>query len=324
VGQRLTLTAFALVGWGLCGATFGVARGLMPLEAALLAHAVTAPVIAAVLAYAYARFLAGPGPLVIGAVFLGVVVVMDAGLIAPFVERGWGMFRSPVGTWIPFGLIFLASWGAARWVLGPGPEWRWHATREERRRRLAGDALVPEATDGDTHAISIGASAEAIWPWLVQMGCGRAGWYSWDRLDNGGVPSADRVRVELQDTRVGDVLPSRPGHEDGFLVLGLKAPEHLVLGAHLRYLPLGTLGWNEAPPRAFTRATWTFVLENLASHRTRLLVRTRGTTRPWWLDLIMRLTMGPAHAIMQRKQLLNLKARAEGLAAPSPGARTTP
>ena len=124
MARTLVLVAFALVAWGLCGATIGVARGLMPMGSALIVHAVAAPVIAGSLAYVYARWLAGPRPRVIGAVFLGVVVVMDAGLVAPFVEQSWDMFRSPMGTWIPFALIFLASWGAALWVLGPGPEWR--------------------------------------------------------------------------------------------------------------------------------------------------------------------------------------------------------
>ncbi len=75
MGRTLVLVAFALVAWGLCGATIGVARGLMPMETALVVHAVAAPIIAGVLAYLYARYFAGPRPLVIGAVFLGVVLI---------------------------------------------------------------------------------------------------------------------------------------------------------------------------------------------------------------------------------------------------------
>jgi hypothetical protein len=313
VTRRLTLPVFALVAWGLCGVTIGVARGLLPMESALVVHAVAAPIIAGALACVYARYLAVSPPLVVGSVFLGVVFLMDAGLIAPFVERSWDMFRSPIGTWIPFALIFVAAWGAALWVMGPGPGWRWHATLEERRRTLPGDVLLPEAPDVKTHAINVEASRESLWPWLVQMGCDRAGWYSWDRLDNGGVASADRIRPELQGTRVGDVLRARPGHPEGFQVLELRAPEHLALGAYFRLPSFSSLEWTELPPKAFTRATWTFVLQALAPNRTRLLVRTRGLTRPRWFDLLMRLTMGPAHAIMQRKQLLNLKARAESV-----------
>ena len=313
--RMLALLAFALVAWGLCGATIGVARELMPMESALVVHAVAAPIIAGTLAYLYAQFFAVTTPLATGLAFVGVVIVMDAGLIAPFVERSWDMFRSPIGTWIPFVLIFLAAWGAALWVMGPGPDWRWHATRAERRRPLPGDELMAGVADSDTHGVTIGAPPEAVWPWLVQMGCDRAGWYSWDRLDNAGRRSADRILPEYQSTTVGDTLPSRPGRREPFVVLELASPRYLVLGAYFRYPELSQLGWDEPPPARFTRATWAFVLEPLDGSRTRLLVRTRGVNRPWWLSLLLAAVFGPAHVIMQRKQLLNLKARAEGSAA---------
>jgi hypothetical protein len=62
------------------------------------------------------------------------------------------------------------------------------ATRVERRRPLPGDAIVPEPMFTFTQAITIEAALECIWPWLAQMGSGRAGWYSWDAIDNGGKP----------------------------------------------------------------------------------------------------------------------------------------
>jgi hypothetical protein len=311
MGRILVLLIFALLAWGLCGATIGVARELMPMGSALVVHAVAAPIIAGALAYLYARFFAVTTPLVTGLAFVGVVIAMDAGLVAPVLEKSWEMFRSPIGTWIPFALIFLAAWGVARWVMGSGPGWRWHATREERRRPLPGDELIPEAKDPATHGVSIDAPPSAIWPWLVQMGCGRAGWYSWDRLDNGGHPSAERIVPELQGTAVGDVLPSSPGRREGFEVLELVAPRHLVLGAYFRYFDQAQLDWNAPRPDRFIRATWTFVLEPLEDPRTRLLARIRSFNRPSWLNLLLGAIFGPAHVIMQRKQLLNLKARAE-------------
>jgi len=311
VRRFLVLPAFAVVAWGLCGATIGIARGLMPMESALVVHAVAAPLIAGSLAYVYSRHLAVTRPLVVGLAFVGIVILLDAGLVAPFIEKSWDMFRSPLGTWIPFALILLAAWGMAAWVMGPGPEWRWHATHDERRRSLPGDERMPDANDQATHAISIRAASTDVWPWLLQMGCDRGGWYSWDRLDNGGRPSADRILSELQGTAVGDVLPSRPGHQEGFEVLGLEAPRHLVLGAYFRFFDLAQLEWSTPRPERFMRATWTFVLEPLDDSGTRLLVRTRGLTRPWWLSLPTRVVGGPAHVIMQRRQLLNLKARAE-------------
>lgn len=102
-----------------------------------------------------------------------------------------------------------------------------------------------------------------------------------------------------------------PGHRDGFEVLELEAPKSLVLGAHFGYPAVSGLPWEAPAPPRFTRATWTFVLEAVEGGRTRLLVRTRGMSRPCWLGALMGLIIGPAHAIMQRRQLLNLKARAE-------------
>ncbi len=311
VRDRLLLLVFALVGWALCGATIAVSRSFMPMDAALIVHAVAAPILAASLAYLHARHFAVTKPLVAAAVFVGVMIVMDAGLVAPFLEKSWSMFQSPLGTWIPFALTFLAAWGAGCWVMGPGPGWRWYATRAERRRVLPGDTLVPEATNPDTRGITIEARPEQLWPWLVQMGCDRAGWYSWDRLDNAGRPSAERIIPELQDVEVGDILPSRPGYRDAFDVLEMLAPERLVLGASLSMPHGGRISWTVSPPRRFVRASWAFILDRPAVERTRLLVRTRSVVRPLWLSALMTAVFGPAHVIMQRKQLLNLKARAE-------------
>jgi proline iminopeptidase len=186
----------------------------------------------------------------------------------------------------------------------------WRATRQERREELPGDDLVPEARGDSTHAITIRATPADIWPWLVQMGCDRAGFYSHDRLDNGGRASAERILPEFQDTKVGDVLPSRPGSSDGFEVLRMEAPRLLVLGAFLRIPRVSTLAWDGARPRAYIRSTWAFLLREQRD-TTRLVVRVRGILRPPWLGLVVNSVMAPAHVVMQRKQLLNLRERIE-------------
>ena len=85
------------------------------------------------------------------------------------------------------------------------------ATAAERRAPMPGDELVPGGVVA-THAITIGAPPAAVWPWLVQMGCDRAGWYAVDRLDNGGRRSADAIVPELQGLAAGDRVPGWPGH----------------------------------------------------------------------------------------------------------------
>jgi hypothetical protein len=67
------------------------------------------------------------------------------------------------------------------------------ATPEEVRRTLPGDEVIPHPISSQTHAITIDVPPDKVWPWLVQMGCGRAGWYSYDLLDNGGRHSATTI-----------------------------------------------------------------------------------------------------------------------------------
>jgi hypothetical protein len=156
------------------------------------------------------------------------------------------------------------------------------------------------------------APQETVWPWLVQMGCDRAGWYSYDRLDNGGRPSATTIRPELQQIYVGEILPSRPGSTDGFEVLRFEAPRLLLLGAYFRLPELQGLPWDSARQKAFMRSTWGFYLRETESG-TRLIVRVRTLFQPTWVGRLVNAIMGPAHVVMQRKQLLNVRARVEGM-----------
>ncbi len=125
-----------------------------------------------------------------------------------------------------------------------------------------------------THAITIDAPSEAVWPWLVQMGSGRAGWYSYDRIDNGGTPSARQIIPELQHVAVGDVMPWLPGAKDGFVVGEVSAEEALVLLVPLQ--PTGS-GSDVSEPSSgrSLRGTWALVLEPADHGRTRLITRGR-------------------------------------------------
>jgi hypothetical protein len=113
---------------------------------------------------------------------------------------------------------------------------------DEARRQLPGDELLPSAKVRWTHGITIRARPTEIWPWLIQMGCRLAGWYSYDGLDNGGAPSADRIVPELQRVEVGDIFPMTPTADDGFVVRAVDPERALVLGD------------------AAGSATWAFVL----------------------------------------------------------------
>jgi hypothetical protein len=176
------------------------------------------------------------------------------------------------------------------------------ATSSERARALPGDELIPEAMGSLTHAITISRPRAEVWPWLAQMGAGsRAGWYSYDLLDNGGRRSAERILPELQNLPIGTLFPALPGFTEGFHLLQCEPGHHLVLGFR-------------GAPEGAPITTWSFLLEETNQGCTRLIVRARAAhsrnshRQPWWGGKrIIRLT----HFIMQRKQLLGIARRVE-------------
>ena len=85
------------------------------------------------------------------------------------------------------------------------------ASARERRTQMPGDALLPSPMGVWTHAITIRRPPEDVWPWVAQLGAGRAGWYSYDFLDNAGEPSATAILPDHQEVHPGDILPAYPG-----------------------------------------------------------------------------------------------------------------
>ncbi|MGZ8734093.1 MAG: hypothetical protein ACXW1M_02785 [Acidimicrobiia bacterium] len=187
---------------------------------------------------------------------------------------------------------------------------RFGLPRAEHERALPGDDLLADAADQATDGITISATPEQIWPWLVQMGCRRAGFYSLDLFDNGGKRSAREIHADLQHLEVGDVIPATPDGDDGFEVLRIERDHLLVLGG-LYDTSAGTqLAFSHARPERFWQVTWGFVLEPLDPHTTRLIVRARAVHdggRSWHARWIR-----PVHHLMETTQLRRLAARAEG------------
>jgi hypothetical protein len=174
------------------------------------------------------------------------------------------------------------------------------ATPDEKRQKLPGDDLIQKPLASLTHAVTVHCTPDKVWPWIAQMGAGRAGWYSYDAIDNGGKPSADRIIPELQEVQPGYLFPWLPGAIEGFVVLAYEAGRFLVLSAPDRH------GW--------PIVTWTFYVEPRTGGTTRLIVRARASTSyqfhglPRW---VIKRVVPPGHFVMQRKQLLGIAARAE-------------
>jgi hypothetical protein len=210
-------------------------------------------------------------------------------------------------------LAGLLGLGAGVYLLAVRPRiLRWGASDQEVRGPYPGADLIPHGRRGATMAETIDAPPSRVWPWLVQMGCDRAGWYSWDRLDNGGRPSATEIHPEWQRLSVGDRLASTPSGSAWFEVAALEPEHFLGLRAAIN-MRSGRPFVTEGPrPPFYVDALWAFQLKALPGGRTRLVVSGYGTGGPRVLQRVADLLFWePAHWVMQTRQFANLKRRAE-------------
>lgn len=200
----------------------------------------------------------------------------------------------------------------------------WGVDPLETARALPGDDLIAEPTASDTRGIEIAAPPAVVWPWLLQMGYGRAGWYSYDAIDMDH-PSAHELVPELQALAVGDLMPTHPG--GGFLVKELEPERALVLylddelvnqqaakSAEPASVNLKATGaaLGAMVPGQF-RTTWTFFLEPLDGGHTRLIERFRiATPMTGQVAEVLGGFMGLGVFVMVRRQLLGIQARVEG------------
>ncbi len=174
---------------------------------------------------------------------------------------------------------------------------RWGATRSEVRQPMPGDALVPDAQFIATRAITIDAPPDAVWPWLVQVGCLRAGFYSNDLLDNLGQPSARTIVPDLQRLEIGQWVPMSPSpaptDRTAFRVHSFDVGRWLL--------------WTKPD------STWAWRLTPAAGGRTRLVTRVHAAydwQRPL-TALFGVLLMEFGDFPMMRRMLRGIKARAE-------------
>ena len=110
------LVVLALVLWGACGGVIAIGRRLWSLDTTLRVHLVAAPVFAFLVSAVHTLLAPGFDPALRAAAITALVILLDVFVVAPLFERSYAMFRSVIGTWLPFALIFLASWAAGIWV----------------------------------------------------------------------------------------------------------------------------------------------------------------------------------------------------------------
>ncbi len=190
-------------------------------------------------------------------------------------------------------LVRVVSWVSCVYILFIRT-WhlRWGATDEEVQRPMPGDDQVPHPVLQATRAITIRASAAEVWPWLIQMGYRRAGWYSYDMLDNEG-NHVNRIIPELQQLEVGDVM--KTDAEGGFTVTAIDPNRSLVLIIRNLYAQISSA----------------IVLNEIDKEQTRLIMRLRANYKPGLWTTLFYLIFEPGDFLMMRKELLGIKRRAE-------------
>jgi hypothetical protein len=242
---------------------------------------------------------------------------------------------------LALGAAGTAAW--AGWRVARDAHAHWGVDPTASRRDMPGDALVGRPDSVDTRVVDIDAPVDQVWPWLVQMGYGRAGWYSYDVFDM-DEPSALAIEGRWQSLKVGDIMPTHP--DGGFLVKQLDPPHSMVL-----YLDRAALEEQDRAARearsgepagidtatANVRATgaylsqtvqgdfaasWAFQVEARGDDRSRLIERFRVRMEaPAKAKPFMRVTrglLGFGVFVMTRRHMLGVKDRAEGRFGPSP------
>jgi hypothetical protein len=181
---------------------------------------------------------------------------------------------------------------------------RWGATDEEVRRAMPGDDDVAAPSFNATRGVTVHAPPEAIHPWIVQMGMTRAGWYSYDLLDNLGRPSARQLLPEHQQIYAGQIIPMSPDGKYGVYVKEFKENEWIL--------------WNDKEGDT----TWVWGMYPTADGATRLVTRIR--TKYCWMGFtaLFNLLIEFGDIIMMRKCMLGIKERAETMAFPAQTSQT--
>jgi len=219
----------------------------------------------------------------------------------PSLRISWRPFLKAVllniAAWILFVLILLAFY----FVWLRGYQMNWGATAEEIDRYMVGDELLEDPELNATRAVEIRASPAEVWPWIVQMGYKRAGFYGFDKLDNGGVPSSDTIMPEFQGLQVGDSIPGGEYKGQIFHIMGVVEmdPERAMLWVFAKGTPWGG-------------ATWSWGLYETGDGRTRLVSRLRQKYTFGSAQGIISWSMIDAiEILMMRTTLLGIKHRAE-------------
>lgn len=220
-------------------------------------------------------------------------------LIAQWIRRHFRLF---LGATLSLAIVLAYANFILPWHL------RWGAAQQELDSVMPGDYLVPRAKTASTRAILIRRPPQEIFPWLVQIGQNRGGFYSYEWLENligCQIHNADRIHPEWQNLKVGDPIALHPRAPDAYRVEAVEKDRYLLLRA----------GPGDKP----ALSTWLFYLLPVDQTSTRLIVRGRGTYAASPVSFFLwRALVEPAHFVMERRMLIGIRDRVESVPAASP------
>jgi hypothetical protein len=179
-------------------------------------------------------------------------------------------------------LLFVRPW-----------QLRWGATDNEIIRPMPGDEIVESPSFNATRAVTVKATPESIYPWIVQMGVTRAGWYSYDLLDNLGRRSAETILPEHQNIQIGDLIPMSPDGKQGMFVRDFKHNEWV-------------LWWDNKG-----KSSWAWGIYPEGDSCTRLVTRVRVKYEWFSPAIVFNLLIEFFDIVMMRKCMLGIRNRAE-------------
>jgi hypothetical protein len=189
---------------------------------------------------------------------------------------------------------------------------RWGATTAEAAAKRPGDEIIPDPRINATHAITIQAPASEVWPWIIQIGQGRGGFYSYTWMENlvgCDIENADRILPRFQELKVGDGIRLHP-KAPAIPVTAVQPDTMLLMGGppaapDARIYPAATGDY---------RASWAFYVQDTAPDRCRLIVRFRADWKQSWpAQIAYQGLLEPVHFVMEQKMLRGIRNRAEAL-----------
>ena len=181
---------------------------------------------------------------------------------------------------------------------------RWGATTAETKRALPGDKFISNPKQTATRAITIETSVDEVWPWLVQIGQGRGGFYSYDTLENligCDIHNAERILPEFQQLAVGDKVRLGKEGYPFYTVAAVEPKKYLLLR-----------GGDPEEESPSVEDFWLFFLDKIGPNRTRLIARNQRDYEPGVANFIIwQVITEPLHFLMEQKMLRGIKQRAE-------------